>query len=358
MKKLSPIVFTFLVIFSACGKIEKPVSRSEAITIKNIIDSSIKNKNAGLLNRLFNANLLAAQIAKKRGKRSSRALVNNVSSALNSAAIAQQIMSSIKKNGFYELVKQYEKNKKQHLIYRLYADGSLNYHDYLLDRKNGKVYIADMFIYLSGEDFSETISELAESLEENKITDDKKMKGLTQIRLLMNEGKYTEAKKAYEKLPGELKGQRSLQIMNILICSQISEEAYSDAIDKFKQDFPNEPYMYLMMINSSILQKDYDAALDYVNKIDSAIDTDPFLDYYRGFIYREKGDAENAIKHYEMLFKNMPQFADGVLVLIEQYIISKESEKARETIAFYKKEKEFNQLSLTYLLATHPEFIE
>ena len=72
----------------------------------------------------------------------------------------EAIIKTISKKGTYQLVKQYEKNNAQYALFRLYDDGSLNYHDIELTRSDGNVKIADIYIYTSGEYLSETIKGL------------------------------------------------------------------------------------------------------------------------------------------------------------------------------------------------------
>lgn len=358
MKRLIFLLPAFLIVFSNCKMEEKPVSSLEAITVKNIIDSCIKIKRPAEFNKLFSARLLAESISKKQKKKLGSSFIKGVSTALSNASMGQQIMSSIKDNGSYEMVKHYEKDSKQHLIYRLYADGSLNYHDFELGRSKGKVYIADMFIYVSGEELSETIADLAENFSDNNMAGEKDFTALRKMKQLLTEGKHKQAKDIYDRLPTDLKDQRSLQIMHILICSGLDEEIYMGAIDKFIKLFPDEPYMFLMMIDACMMKKDYTGAIRYIDKTDSVINKDPFLDYYRGLLYKAKGDEVNATMHFETVSKNMPHFADGILALIEQYLEDGKTDKAKETILLYRGRKEFEQESLTFLLYSYPDFKE
>lgn len=334
------------------------MTRAEAFIVKNIIDSSIRTKRPAELNKLISAKLLAGNIAKKQKRRTGSSFVKQVSIALNNAAMGQQIINSIKDAGFYEMVKQYEKDNKQHLLYRLYADGSLNYHDFELGRSNGKVYIADMFIYVSGEDLSQTISNLSKNVSDEVLESEKDLAALKRMKQLLMENKHEEAKKVYDRLPTELRDQRALQVMHLLICSGLDEETYLKAIDRFRLMYPNEPYMFLMMIDASIMKKEYDDALMYVNKTDSVIDKDPFLDYYRGLLYKLKEDNENATKYFEMVTRSMPHFSDGLLALIEQYFIEKKYDKAKGTIAAYKKNKDYNEDMLSLLRYSYPGYKE
>lgn len=74
------------------------------------------------------------------------------------ANMGSKIVEAISKEGSYELVRIYEKDSKQHMIFpRLYSDGSINYHDMELKRKKGDIKIADIFVYTSGENLSVTI---------------------------------------------------------------------------------------------------------------------------------------------------------------------------------------------------------
>ena len=220
--------------------------------------------------------------------------------------------------------------------------------------------IADIFVYLSGEDLSKTIADLMVSFSEssngNSSELDKQIKVLDKIRSLMARNKTEEALSYYEDLPAALKNQKTIKQMYVQLCSEKDDGSYEKALDEFQELYPDEPNMFLMMMDVYILRKEYGKALDGINKLDKLIDSDPFLDYMRALIYNMMDEPGEARVHLEKLYARMPDFDDGVLELIANYITAGEEKKAKQLIKEYRSHPEFNQESLDTYLYFQPQF--
>lgn len=263
------------------------------------------------------------------------------------------ITRSISRKATYQLVKIYEKDKVQHAIFRLYDDGSLNYHDIELKKLGKEVKIADMFIYASGEYFSETIKGLYEQLQ--GVKDNKGIKGnafnwaskLAEMKTLMTQGQTEEALAVYEGLPGEIKQMRAIQIMHVMIASGLDDlERYNDAIEEYKTLYPNEPNMQLLLLDGYFIKKEYDKALAGINEIDKMINKDPFLDYYRYLTYNMLEDKEKAKACLLRVMKVYPDFQDGMMQLIITYINEEDKKEANVWIEKYRMTSAFDQQEL------------
>jgi hypothetical protein len=353
--RIFPALF---ILFAACTQKGKPVTKDEALATAKFIDSCIRDGKPVGFNDLFSPALLAARIARQAGKRVNEQVINGVKSGLSQNNIGRQIIEFTSKNGFYELVKYYEKDKTQHLIFRMYGDGGLNYHDFELDRYKGKVMIADLFIYLSGENFSKTLSDLVMTMNERKRTADMEMDEVTKIKRLMGQHRHEEAKKVFDALPASLKDQKMMQLTYIQICSQLDEPVYIKALNEFQSLYPNEPNMFLALIDANLLRKDYSKALECVNQMDALINKDPFLDYYRALMYKLMEKKTESGQYLEKLAANMPYFDDGVLELIVNYLDAGSFDNARRLVKAYRENSKFDQQSLTYALNLYPAFSE
>jgi tetratricopeptide (TPR) repeat protein len=205
------------------------------------------------------------------------------------------------------------------------------------------------------------MSDLLVSFSENSssisIGPDNEVKILEKMRSLMARHKIEEALKYYEELPVTLKNQRAMKLIYVQLCYEMEDGSYEKVLDEFQQLYPDESGMHLMMTDVYILRKDYDKALEGINKLDSMIDSDPFLDYMRALICNLKEDPEQARVYLEKLCKGMPYFDDGALELIASYLNAGEDEKAKRLVKEYKSKPEFDQESLdNYLLYFQPGF--
>ena len=148
MSRLLAFIF-LLIVCASCSVNEEPVTKEEALAMSRAIDSSISNKKPNYWNYLFNEKVFADKVAMISGIKASDGFRQSIKTALKQSDMGDKIIRAAQANGTYKLVKQYEKDKTQHLIFRLYSDEGLNYHDFELTKNEGKLSIADQYIYLS-----------------------------------------------------------------------------------------------------------------------------------------------------------------------------------------------------------------
>jgi hypothetical protein len=353
----------FLLLVSCTNEKEMPVTKEEALKAAQTISSSIKNNQPLVFRNFFNAHIFGSRIAagSKQNDANRRDFIKGVETSIKKSDFGDQIIGSLGQDGTYELVKQYEKDQKQHLLFRLRSeDGGLNYHDFELTKYQDKVCIADIFIYTSGENLSKSIGDLLESQLSNSHSLNKKQvqefEKLKELKSLFLEKKYSHARDLYRTLPSSMRNSKMLQVMYLQICSAMDEETYKQALRQFEANFSKEPYMFLSLIDAYIYSKDYSKALESVNKIDSLINKDPFLDYYRALLYNLMQKPEEARTHLEVLAASMPEFGDGALELISNYLDADDRKKGRDAISAYRENKKFNQTKLDDLLTRYPGY--
>lgn len=345
--------FLFLILsaFLFSCKSEKkqdPVSIKEAKEFAIQLQSSIEKREAGFYNNAIDKAYFLKKAGLKDAGDKGKAFGEGIAGKLN---IGTQLVNSLSKKGLYQLVKQYEKENKQHLIFRLYDNGSLNYHDIELIKKGAEVKISDLFVYTSGELLSETIHNLYQQMmklmDKPNSEDEEWLNKLPAMRVKMNKGDYEGALQDYESLPEKIKKLRAIALMRIMITSGLADEAqYSAAIEAYQQQFPNEPNMHLVLIDGYIMKKEYDNAFQAVNKLDSMINKDPFLDYYRYLLSNLKKDNASSVNYLSRFVKNFPDFEDGILEFILTYREVNETSKADSLIKEYRLHSGFDQARL------------
>ncbi len=336
------------VLLGACKERPQQLTSAEAINFAKGVENSIKKGEGDILDNSFDKD---AFIEKMNLPNTSdgKDFGNGIMQKLN---LGKKITSSLSDQDNFEFIKHYEKEGKHHVIFRLYGakESSLNYHDYELIKVGGKCKIADVYIYLSGETLAETFGNLYKSLyEKNNDPEQQNLTGLEDIKEIKNliqKGKNAEAKKMYDLLPLYLKKVKAVLLMNVIICYSLSNEEYSEAIRSFQEKFPNEPNMNLMMIDGYFMQKEYVKMLASVNALDSQINKDPLLDFYRYLSYNLLEDKQNARICLTRLLKNMPDFQKGYLELIAIDLKQKNKTEADSLINIYQNKKKFDQQQL------------
>jgi thioredoxin-like negative regulator of GroEL len=356
MKFIKYLALGLIVFAAACKQPEKQITKEQALEFASSIGKSIYKKDKSFFNDAFDAAMLVSRIKAADPDKPSdywRGIRQQVGASLD---FGDKVIAALGEKGTYNLVKQYEKDGKQHLIFRMFSTEGFNYHDFELAGKDKKVKIADIYIYITGEYFSETLktlyAEMVDLKDENAMY---KASQLNRVRKLLQNGQNEKAKEIIDALPLNLQMLKVVQIYNIQVCSQISDSLQTDAIDKFQRDFPGDPSLDLVLINGYFLKKKYDEALACVNRLDKQINTDPFLDYYRGLIYNMQGKTAEAQQSLERLYKNLPDFSQGAIELCTYYMDKNEYEKAAGIVNKIKQNRDYSEASVQNLCLLYPK---
>jgi tetratricopeptide (TPR) repeat protein len=359
MNRTAYTITALILITASCKQEEKPLTKAEALDFAKKIEISIGKRDGTVLDESIDDKALFKKMNLASGK-DSRSFQAGLKQGMK---MGTKISASLSAKGTYSLIKQYEKDKVQHLLFRLYDDRMINYHDYELKRTGGQPKVADIYIYMSGEKFSETLKNIfVQFKDEFKETanseSDGWIKKMPEIRALINKGKHEEALAIYNSIPAKIKTARLFQIVHVEICSGLSDEEYNKAITDYETLYPNEPNMQLLLIDGYILRKDYDKALNAVNELDKMIDKDPLLDFHRAMCYTLKKDDVKRVACLERLIKNLPDFEDGISELLVDYFETGQFEKAKPLVDRFKNKSDFDQSTLTMLLNKYPGYNE
>jgi len=357
-------LFLFLLIlptlFQGCTMQEKKqVTKEEATAFARRIERSVEHGNPVLLDNIFDEEGFGKRVASDGNRILNTELQNGAIEGLKAAHFGQQILQSIGKKGTYRLVKRYVKDNREHLLFRLYGDGSVNYHDYELVKRDDDIKAIDIYIYLSGENLSKTFSQ-ALMMMQNKMPDMsrgdmEKVNKIKTIKTLIAQKNYTKAGEYYDELPANFKKQKLFQLIHVQIGSGLGNEQYASALNEYKSLFPDDPNMYLMMVDAYVLQKDYPKALEAVNKLDSIINKDPFQDYYRGLMYKLMLDTAQSLACFERLHAYMPEFSGGTVELVTVYLKTGNMDKAVAVVRKGRDDKSLSPETVDALYELHPD---
>jgi tetratricopeptide (TPR) repeat protein len=361
MKRRSLFLFFALSFIIGCSPKEQPITEKEAINFAQKLELSVAKKSSNMLDSIFYVPVFARRVANQSGETYNIKFVREVSGAILKMNLGKEILRSMGKTGTYEFLKHYEKDKHHHIVYRLFADDGLNYYDIELVKYNNEVKASDIFMLTSGESLSKTLAHtlvlFAKHENEKKGKATQYQDHIREIKALVREHQFEDAKRYYDKLPSSFKKEKIFMIMNISICSKLGDDLHKEALVQLESKFPNDPSTQLFLIDSYLLDKDYDHALKAVDIIDSSVKIDPLLNYFRGNICSQKNDHTAAIVYYELLKKQKPGFADGIIELINSYIITGETDKAKKLIAEYSANKKFDQAKLETIKMLYPDFV-
>ena len=353
MKKASFLFFLSLIslFYVSCTPKEKAVSKAEADDIAKTIHASVINKNPEFLNRFLDIEALCKKMEKVSGVRFTATDRRRFAEGIEKRKIGNEILKDFKNGSLFDLVHQYERNGKHHLVFRVYyADGGLNYYDYTLIKRAERVKAEDMLIYTAGESLSVIATRVLKDLEKKKY-DLEDISGGSRIRDLISAGKFEDAYEAYQLLTPAVRKQKTFMQLKIEITSSMgNDELYVKTLEEYRDLFPKDTNMPLLMIDAYFLKGEYAKVLTCVDQLDQMLQGDPFLDYYRSLCYKQMNDNSKYRSALEKLYQYKPDFQSGNIELISAYLEQKEMAKAKEIVTAYRKNLLFDQDLLTEYL--------
>jgi tetratricopeptide (TPR) repeat protein len=312
--------------------------------IGQTIDSTLYSGNTNYLKNIFYKDYILEKVLKDSKDKSVQEFNKGFKTGIENFDYGKTINSEIGESGSFDFLRSYiNEEGEYHLLFRMSADGGLNYHACKLKEINGEIKMIDVYYFMSGDYISNTISDVYKStiasisnsnvltrlFKESALSDLLKM---NRIKDYMAEQKFEEALVVYETISPEAQKQKIYLLMGMQVAYEVSEEEYQKIIEKYEEVFPNDPSLPLISLDGAFLKKDFNLALGYINKLDRAVGDDPFLDSYRGNVYYEMGDLQNAEKYFFQMYESYPNYAEAYISLLTVLIDQKKYKNALDVL--------------------------
>jgi hypothetical protein len=245
-----------------------------------------------------------------------------------------EIITDVENGAYYDFIKYHYDSEAQtyYALFRLYSpESGMNYHDYRIIKNNGELQFSDMYIYLSGEHFTNTIGRLMQytipensPVENQEKSKNSESKDLFRAILYNKSGDYKKAYKIMDGLKSELSKEKFLLIFKILIAGQIDEAKYLKSLEDLISTFPDDPTIALNRAEYHIYKEEYIEAIQVINQLQNETEDD-FLNFMKAGVAFEDENYDLALNLYTYTIENYPDFFEGqvgylsTLVLMKNY---------------------------------------
>lgn len=322
MKRIAVFFFLILVFLSACKSGEKKTVLPEKAydDFAKKIETQFAAGDTAFFVRTFDIDGLTDTIINEANMSPTVAITNRGIMIKAFTFSIRQIALLISKNandGGYQLLHTRSDSTGHYALYRLFMKGSVNYHEYKLIEKEGKVAIGNMFVYFTGQTISETVVQNISSQMGNNVSllkavhNSYRNKDDNQhfINMLgfVQSGDIESAHAEYDLMSPEFQKSRSVQIMYLQVSQREEGNAYGEALENFRKLFPNDPCLSVLGIDYYFTQRNYLMALRSVDQLDSLVH-DPFLSMYRSNCMNMLGRGDSAITYIK---RDLPKIKGG-----------------------------------------------
>lgn len=367
--------FSLFTIFIFC---QAGYSNNSALTeeeLKKIqifakqIEASLENNNPIYFNSILNSEALLAKIITLPSNNYSTIQFNIgfMMGFKQNFDLGSLLVNEIENNGSYKYLRAYMSNNKPRILFRLFNQDGLNYHEYEITEVNGKYEITDIYVYLTGENISETLRRMYfYEVSQNSSNNDSDLqfdlpnqawKYLQKAQSAFEKGRFEKAVKIWNKIEPEQKEIKHVLLEGIMYASYCNTSLHGQLVNKYLSIYPDDPGYLLQSITGFLTIGEYKKALAAIDKLDKYLYYDPMLNFIRGRICTEMGNFKTAITYFERILDQMSDFDMAYFALLDLLIKSDNFNEAtqlldRMTFKFNAYKTDFDNI-----LQEYPTFI-
>jgi len=249
--------------------------------------------------------------------------------------LGQMIVQRMGAHGAYRFLRLLQRDGSMRALFRLNGPTGLNYHELILIRKpDGQVRIADMYVMVSGELLSQTIRRTVKmAAEESRGREmSAAMQKARSMRTQLAAGKAAAALATYQSLPQWLQNEKWVQMLRLEAAGKAGRKEYETAAEDFRRRFGDDPAADLSAAVVYDSQKQYDRALEAINRLDKRIGGDPYLDFMKGLTLAARGDTQQGTVLLNAALEREPTLYEAYEVLIKLAMRQNDPETAVRTL--------------------------
>ena len=165
---------------------------------------------------------------------------------------------------------------------------------------------------------------------------------------------YSAARSAFEKFDEKTQNDKHLSLQYMLACERLGEKSFRKSADRYISLFPEDPTPYLLMMKQYANSKNYGDYGRAVDKLDTLLHIDPFLNYFRGNVMMKQGDLRGASHFYQEAFDYDPGIWQNTEKLVACKVVNNELVQANEAINLYIQTPGYRKDLVEALYADYP----
>lgn len=317
-------ILLIIALFSACRQPEKPVTETEALDFAKTIETSVSQHNPDVLDNIIDKKYFAGLILRQAGERFNFTLAQQARAVISGEHLGEDVVSATRQDGSYQLIRRYQKDGHQHLLFRLLSSGlNLSYHDFELVKGDQGVRAIDFYTYQTGEQLSKVVT--AELLAPAKTahlsdTDRENARLVQQANQFLTGGNPEEAYSFYVQITDKVQKEQPIQRLHLRIAAKLGDSAYKTALNEYQSNFPQDPFIYLAIFKNDIRIQDFPASLEALDRFERFLPSDPFLDIFRALIYKQINNPLQSRLALERLHAWNPLNINVIMGLVDDHV--------------------------------------
>jgi hypothetical protein len=313
-----------IALFSACRPPGKPVTDTEALDFAKTIENSVSQQNPDVLDNAIDRKYFAGLVLRQAGQRFNFTLAQKAQTAVAAVHMGRDVVKVTGQNGSYDLVRRYEKDGHQHLLFRLVAPNlDIDYNDIELIRGDQGVRVVDVYNYGDGEQLSKAVT--GKLLEAEKTaplsdTDRENASLVARAEQFLHGGNPDEAYSFYIQITDKAKKEQPIQRLHVRIAVKMGDSVYKAALKEYQSNFPQDPFIYLAIFKNDARIQDFPGSLEALDRFERFLPADPFLDFFRAFLYKQINNPLQSRLALERLNTWNPLNTNVIVELVDNHV--------------------------------------
>lgn len=277
------------------------------LTFAQMLADSLDSSNASFFNKHFDVDSIASSILDSihGPKITKEGFKKGITDHLD---VGMNIISAMGMDGHCKLLKL-TKDSIPKALYRIVSQGGVNYFEIFLQKnKKDSIQIIDYYPYAVGQQFSNTLrriylsslSDLRDSIKMDSLsTVDSiyvaNIPILDNISSLFEKGEYNEALGLIDSFPSAIREDKMIQITKLNIAFNEGGETYLQAVNEFKEKYPKDPLIEVILLDFAFAQQEHTQALTILDSLDKKIGGDAYLKVMKATIYEDLKKTDVAV---------------------------------------------------------------
>ncbi|TAK91716.1 MAG: hypothetical protein EPO06_03160 [Burkholderiaceae bacterium] len=279
---------------------------AQSLDVPSAIINALKNKDQAALDQLIDIDAFSNVVLRGAKLPSSVAEAVKHGMAAGAMKLSHGLIQTAERAGTPKLMRVRSRGEKQYVLVRLAGDDASNYFEYIEFVVGGNQHIEDWSTLSRGgltSDFlrlffvgllnKETLARLyAMDAKAGKES----MQALQALNSALSRGDYAGAYEALAGFPEAYRKTRDWAMVRISMGMATSVEKYEEATQYLAENFGNDPTARALLINYYAVRKNWDAAYDAVEAVESIVGADGLLASQKARILSVAGKYREAIE--------------------------------------------------------------
>ncbi len=333
--------------------------------LANYIETSVENNNPYFINKAFNYPAFCKNffINKSSFNTFNEGFISGLENSLDPGNI---VINKFSSSSTYDFISDQLINNDHILIFRLDGPNGIDYHEYTLKLINNEWFITNIYFYYDATSLQTIVNQyyqinthafFRDSFSKNNTKEFKaEQKLASKLVNLYSKGRYNSVINIWQKQPNAIQNKDQILHIALRALSYENPNAVDYYFNNTTIDTRKKNQLAFTVIDGLYKKQQFKLSFKYIDKLDTAVGGDPYLDLFRASTYKAMDNIEQSAWCFEELIDNFPNDQSGYISLLELYLENKQFLNATNLLNKITTQFGIYKTDLLSILEEYPSF--